>query len=203
MSEVEGYRARPAEAPVAEARAPDLDAAVVTAFCRGETAALGTVYDRYARPVWSVSMSVLRNTQLAEDATQETFLRAWRGAGRFDPNRPLGPWLMTIARRTAIDVQRRELRPTRGGHEEEREVPIHLPGIERAWEAWEIRLAIDQLSREEQAIIAMAHFEGLTQAQIAERLDVPIGTIKSRSFRAHKRLAALLDHLIDDGRIVP
>ena len=185
---------------VAEQRHAELPRDTVVAFCSGDTRALAAVYDRYAKAVWSVAMSVLRNAQLAEDATQETFLRAWRGADRFDPTRPLSPWLMTIARRTAIDAQRRELRPTRGGHEEEREVAVHLPGIERAWEAWEIRLALDELSDDERSIIAMSHYEGLTHAQIAERLGVPIGTIKSRSFRAHKRLAARLGHLVENGK---
>ena len=142
-------------------------------------------------------MSVLRDRALAEDAAQEAFMRAWRGASSFDPSRPLSPWLMTIARRTALDVHRREFRPTRGGHAPEQEVSVNLPGIERAWETWEIRLALEELPDEERHVVALAHFQGLSHPQIAEKLGIPVGTVKSRSFRAHKRLAQLLSHLVD------
>lgn len=141
-------------------------------------------------------MGVLRNRQLADDATQETFIRAWRGADKFDPDRPLGPWLNTIARRTALDVLRRENRPTRGDHEQEQDVVVHLPGIERAWETWEIKQALAQLADEERSVIWLSHFHGMSHPQIAEHLGVPAGTVKSRSFRAHKRLAALLGHVV-------
>ena len=175
----------------------ELSSAVVHAFCRGEVEALGAVYDHYGRAAWSVAMRVLGDRQLAEDATQEAFMRAWRGASSFDPARPLSPWLMTIARRTALDVHRREHRPTRGDHAPEQEVPVNLPGIERAWETWEIKLALDQLPDEERQVVGLSHFRGLSHPQIAEALGVPVGTVKSRSFRAHKRLAGLLSHLVD------
>ncbi len=171
----------------------------MAAFCAGDVTALGAVYDHYSRAVWSVTASVLRDRQLAEDAVQETFMRAWKGAGGFDRSRDLGPWLLTIARRTALDVHRREFRPTRGDHAPEREIAVELPGIERSWETWEIKLALDQLPEDERRIMAMVHYQGLTQPQIAERLGVPVGTVKSRSFRAHKRLASLLAHLVDGG----
>ncbi|MEM8925227.1 MAG: sigma-70 family RNA polymerase sigma factor [Actinomycetota bacterium] len=186
-----------AQAPENQPERSELPLSVVHAFCAGDQRALGAVYDHYGRAVWAVVLSVLRDRQLAEDAAQETFMRAWRGASGFDPERPLGPWLATIARRTALDVHRREFRPTRGDHAPEREVAVNLPGIERAWETWEIKLALDQLPDEERVIVALAHFNGMSHPQIAERLGVPVGTVKSRSFRAHRRLAALLAHLVD------
>lgn len=142
-------------------------------------------------------MSVLRNRELADEATQETFMRAWRSASQFDPERSMAPWLMTISRRTALDVLRRENRPTRGGHEPEQDVVINLPGIERAWETWEIRAALEQLPDEEREVVFLAHFHGLTHQQISEHTGVPVGTVKSRSFRAHKRLASLLEHVVN------
>lgn len=175
----------------------DVDQRVVKAFCAGDVEALGAIYDHYSRAVWAVAMSVLRNRQLAEDATQETFMRAWKGADRFDWRRPLTPWLVTIARRTAVDVHRRESRPTRGAHAQEQEVAVTSPGIERAWETWEIKLALDQLPDDERAVVWMAHYQGMSHSQIAERLETPVGTVKSRSFRAHKRLARLLAHMIE------
>lgn len=172
---------------------------MVAAFRAGDVEALGAVYDRFSRAVWSVAMTVLHDRGLAEDATQETFLRAWRGAADFDLGRPLAPWLLTIARRTAIDVLRRESRPTQGGHDGEQDVVVRVPGIEHAWEAWEIRLALDALPEDERAVVRMSHFEELTHSEIAAVLDVPVGTVKSRSHRAHRRLAGRLAHLMDGG----
>jgi RNA polymerase sigma-70 factor, ECF subfamily len=101
------------------ADAEDVTLEVVQRFRTGDSDALGEIYRRFCRPVWCVAMTVLQDRQLAEDSVTETFLRAWRAAPSFDPARPLAPWLFTLARRCAIDVQRRELRPTRGGHEPE------------------------------------------------------------------------------------
>ncbi|WP_158221180.1 RNA polymerase sigma factor [Kineosporia sp. R_H_3] len=176
-----------------------LDPSVVDAFRAGDGDALAAVYDRYSRAVWSVAMTVLRDRALAEDATQETFLRAWRAAATFEPGRPLAPWLLTVARRTAVDVHRREARPTQGGHAAEQDVVVQLPGLEHVWEAWEVRLALDALPDDERAIIRMSHFEEMTHREIAEALDVPVGTVKSRSHRGHRRLAASLAHLVKGG----
>jgi RNA polymerase sigma-70 factor (ECF subfamily) len=172
---------------------------VLEGFRAGDVAALGAVYDRYNRAVWSVSMSVLGDRTLAEDSTQETFLRAWRAAGTYDPDRNLAPWLFTIARRTAIDVHRREARPTQGGHGEEQDMVVRMPGIERAYETWEVRAALDELPPEERDVVRMSHFEEMTHREIADALDVPVGTVKSRSHRAHRRLATRLAHLMNGG----
>ncbi len=180
----------------ADCRADD---ALRQAFHDGDVDALGRVFDLYSRPVWGVAMGVLRDRQLADEATQEAFMRAWRAADRFDPNRSLAPWLMTIARRTALDVLRRENRPTRGDHEPEQDAVVHLPGIERAWETWEVKAALEQIPEEERQVVWFAHFHGMSHPQIADQLGVPVGTVKSRSFRAHKRLASLLQHVVAEG----
>ncbi|HEY6794686.1 MAG TPA: sigma-70 family RNA polymerase sigma factor [Kineosporiaceae bacterium] len=179
----------------------DLPSDVVQAFRTGDVAALAAVYDRWSKPVWSVAVSVLGDPGLAEDATQETFLRAWRAASGYDPDRPLGPWLFTIARRTAIDVHRREARPTQGGHAEEQEAAsagVEF-ALERAWDTWQVRAALAELPPEERDVLRMSHFEELTHREIAEALDVPVGTVKSRSHRAHRRLAGRLAHLLAGG----
>jgi RNA polymerase sigma-70 factor (ECF subfamily) len=172
-----------------------LEPATVAAFRTGDVDALGQVYERYARPVWRVAMTVLRDRELADDATQETFIRAWRAADSFDPNRQFTPWLFTIARRAAIDVHRRESRPTLGGHEAEQDAVTDPPELTDAWESWQITLALDALPEEERVIVRLAHFDGLTHREIAEALHVPVGTVKSRSHRAHRRLAESLSHL--------
>ena len=183
--------------PEFSSRGTDLDPAVVRRFCAGDRGALAAVFDHFSRAVYSVARSVLRDKHLADDATQETFVRAWKSAGSFDPARPMAPWLLTIARRTALDVYRREYRPTRGDHAEETDAPVSPAGIEQTWEVWEIKLALDQLPDEERDVVRLAHFGGMSHPQIAEALNVPVGTVKSRSFRAHKRLAGLLAHMMD------
>lgn len=168
---------------------------VLERFSAGDSEALAEVYRRYSRPVWGLAMAILHDRQLAEDAVTEAFLRAWRAAPSFDPARPLGPWLFTLARRAALDVLRRESRPTRGGHEPEQDVVIELPDISASWEAWEVRSAVVELPSEEQIVVRLAHFDGLTHAEIASELGIPLGTVKSRSHRAYRRLASRLAHL--------
>jgi RNA polymerase sigma-70 factor (ECF subfamily) len=173
-----------------------------TRFRDGDVDALGEVYDRYSRAVWSVAIGVVKADHLAQEAVQEAFLRAWNAAATYDPDRDLGPWLLAIARFTALDLLRRELRPTRGGHEEMPEAAeatgVDPPGIDAVWVAWAVQEALRQLADHEREIVRLSFYEDLTHAQIAERLDLPIGTVKSRSHRAHRRLADLLAHLRDE-----
>ncbi len=169
-------------------------------FVSGDLEALGEVYSIYSGPVQSVVRGVLGGGGNVDDVVQETFMRAWRGAGSFDPARSLGPWLFTIARRTSIDMLRKENRATRSDHDEltDNVSIVDLPGIEEAWERWEIRIALDQLPEEERTVLMLSHFHGFTHPQIADHLGIPAGTVKSRSHRAHQRLSALLSHLVND-----
>ena len=72
--------------------------------------------------------------------------------------------------------------------------------FERTWEAFEVRAALDQLPGDEREVVHLAHFEGYTHSEIADKLRVPVGTVKSRSFRAHRRLAGVLSHLVEAAR---
>ncbi|MCZ7423545.1 sigma-70 family RNA polymerase sigma factor [Verrucosispora sp. WMMA2121] len=175
----------------------ELPPAVLVRFRAGDADALGEVYDRYSRSVWAVAMTVTRADHLAQEALQETFIRAWRSASTYDPERDLGPWLLTIARYTALDLIRRELRPTRGGHEAEQDAVVEAPDLDVAWLSWTVQEALRQLAEHEREIIRLSFFDDLTHAQIAQRLDLPLGTVKSRSHRAHRRLAELLAHVRD------
>ena len=115
------------------------------------------------------------------------------------PDRELRPWLATITRRVAVDVYRREAR-TRSDPFAEVDDTVVPIAFERTWEAFEVRAALDQLPGDEREVVRLAHFEGLTHSEIAERLRVPVGTVKSRSFRAHRRLAERLSHLVEAAR---
>ncbi len=191
------------DSPTATSADERVPLAVKQRFQSGDLDALGEIYNVYAGPVHAVVRGILGSGGQSDDAVQEAFMRAWRGAASFDPARALGPWLFTIARRTAIDLIRREGRPTRSNHDEltvlTENFSVEVAGIEEAWERWEIRIALDQLPEEERAVMMLSHYHGLTHPQIAERLGVPAGTVKSRSYRGHQRLAGLLSHLVVDG----
>lgn len=166
---------------------------VLRRFRDGDPGAVREVYDRYSRPVFTVAYRALGDRGLAEEAVQQTFLQAWRASSKFDADKDPAPWLYAIARRVAIDLYRREKR-----HDYDSDVPevAVLPdSLEGAWEAWEVRTALDRIPSDERELLRATHFLGLTHSQVAEQMGVPIGTVKSRLYRAHRRMAGLLSHL--------
>ena len=171
----------------------------VAAYRAGQPDGIRAVYREYGRLVFAVTYRVLGDRSMAEEATQQTFVQAWKAAGSFDPGRELGPWLATIARRAAIDVHRRESRRSHGALEDVAAGDPSMislpPEAEQIYDVWEVRRAVDELPDDEREVVRLQHFEGLTHVEIAERLELPLGTVKSRSFRAHKRLAGGLGHL--------
>jgi len=163
-------------------------------FRRGDDAAIREVVDRYSGPVTTVVRSVLGPGDLVADGVQQTFVKAWRSADQFQ-GADLAPWLYSIARRTSIDLLRHERRPTLGGHEAEVDVSVDATTLDEVWQRHEIRRALDGLPPDEREVVRLSHLVGLTHPQIAEQLGIAVGTVKSRSSRAHKRLAAALRHL--------
>lgn len=168
---------------------------VIEGFRAGDPDAVREVYRRHAGAVTTVARSILRDPQLVADAVQQTFLKAWRGAGAFDTSRDLAPWLYTIARRASIDLLRSERRPTIGDHDPEVDAAVETLSFERTWETFEVRQALDDLPDDEREVLRLSHLLGYSHPEIADRLNVPVGTVKSRSHRAHQRLAAALSHL--------
>jgi RNA polymerase sigma-70 factor, ECF subfamily len=178
-----------------------VDPELVEAFRRGDDGAVRQLYRTYARLVFSVAHRVLGDRSLAEEATQQTFLQAWRNAASFAADRDPAPWLATIARRAAIDIQRRESRrPVTALDDAPVDDPALIaepPSAEQLWDTWQVRAAVDALDDREREIVRLQHLEGYTQQEIADRLGVALGTVKSRSFRAHRVLADRLRHLIE------
>lgn len=174
-----------------------LNSVDVERFAAGDPEAVRQLYRLYGRAVFTVAYSSLRDRGLAEEAVQLTFLHAWRAADRFDVDRDPKPWLYAIARRAAVDVYRRERR--HGGRvpldDSEADIAILPESFEATWQAWEIRIALDQMPASQREVIEATHFLGLSQEETAKKLGVALGTVKSRSHRAHRRLAALLSHL--------
>jgi RNA polymerase sigma factor (sigma-70 family) len=176
-----------------------VDRGVRRRFRDGDPEAVRVVYQAYGRLVYAVAYRVLGNPGLAEEATQQAFVKAWRAAGSLDESREMGPWLATIARRVAIDVYRSEAHrsadPLESVAPADPALTSRPESAEAVYDIWEVRRVVTELPPEEQEIVRLQHFEGLTHAAIAQRLKLPAGTVKSRSFRAHKRLAAQLGHL--------
>lgn len=155
------------------------------------------LYEEYGRAVFVVALRALGDRSLAEEVVQQTFLKAWRAASTFDASRRIGPWLYAIARRAAIDAYRRERRHRSVDVEPE---IVALPAtFEDTWAAWEVRVALDRLPAEEREVLRATHYVGLTHAEAASALGIPLGTVKSRAHRAYRRLAELLAHLEEES----
>ncbi len=180
--------------PDAKEGAVKVSTRTIRRFSEGEGDAVRELYQEYGRAVFTVAFGALGDRGLAEEAVQQTFLQAWRAASRFDPERDPGPWLYAIARRVAVDLYRRERRH-QTVDEHDAEVAVLSPSFEGTWEAWQVRSALDKLTEEERAIMRATHYLGMTHEETAERLGLPVGTVKSRSYRAHKKMASLLGHL--------
>jgi len=152
--------------------------------------ALERLYDRFATPVYRLAMRALRDPQLAEDAVQDTFVRLWRSARRFDPARgSASTWVFALARRATIDAHRR--RPPAAP-----ELPDDLVSDDGRFEALmtavSVRDALGALSPAHREVLELAYDAELTQASIADRLGVPLGTIKSRTYHAMRALRTVL-----------
>jgi RNA polymerase sigma-70 factor (ECF subfamily) len=171
----------------------------LTAFRQREASGVRALYRQYGRLVYAVAHRVLGQRDLAEEAAQQTFVRAWQAADRIDVDRDPASWLATIAKRAAIDVYRREARrPASALSDVAANDPALVslpPDLDTLDAVWNVRRAIDALPPEEATIVRLQHLEGMTQSEISEQLGLPLGTVKSRSHRAHRKLAELLGHL--------
>jgi RNA polymerase sigma-70 factor (ECF subfamily) len=171
-------------------------------FRAGDEDAVRQAYRRYAGAMYATAFRLLGDRDLAADAVQQAFVQAWRSAPDFDPARGLKPWLYAITRRAAIDTYRRHRReaatvPYEASGPGERALATDGPSLDAAWETWQVRRALDDLHPDERQVLRLAYQESLTQSEIAEALGIAIGTVKSRTARAQRRLAGRLAHLRD------
>ena len=143
-------------------------------FQDGDADAVRDVYREYGRLVYAVAHKVLGDRSLAEDATQQAFVQAWKAAATYDPNRELGPWLATIARRAAIDVHRRESRRAsradrRRGARPTRPSSPCRPRPSRPTTSGRCAGRSSALPDDERDVVRLQHLEGLTHAEVAEQ----------------------------------
>ena len=163
---------------------PD-DHQLVARVVKSDESAFLILYDRYAPRVYALTLRVLGDAMLAEEATQDTFLKLWSRARQFNPAQgELGPWLLTIAHRTALDRLRLENRriPASNTQDPEETWPI-LPDKatlngEARWRG--LYFAVQSLPEEQRQVIDLAYYKGLSQSEIAEFLGWPLGTVKTR-----------------------
>ena len=164
-------------------------------MARSSDAALVELYDRHGHTAYGLALRVVRDAALAEDVVQEAFLGVWRSATKFVPERAKATtWIMTFVHRRAVDLVRREER-RRGEPLERAAEPLTGSSEEVAWLKFErerVQEALAKLPDQQREAIELAYYGGFTQAEMAERLGQPLGTIKSRVFNGLGRLRELL-----------
>ena len=177
-----------------EAREPS-DEQVLEAVGRGDDDALGVLYDRFGRLAYRLAFRILRDRALAEDAVQEAFLAVWRSADAYKRERAKpSTWILTVVHRRAVDLVRRE-QSRRGEPLEVAPEPVSGPADEDAVlrdRRAAVQAALTELPGEQRQALELAYYGGLTQSELAERLGVPLGTVKSRMFAGLGRLRELL-----------
>lgn len=173
----------------------------------GQTEALGVLYDRYSRMVFSLALHITGDAAKAEEITLDVFTRIWEKASTYRADRAkVNTWITSLARYRAIDVLRREkARPE--GHSVRLELvdyELHAsnPGPERvaasAIRQQRVREALASLPDDQRTVLELAYFAGLTHQQIAEKLGLPLGTAKTRIRLGLQKLRRALEDLHED-----
>jgi RNA polymerase sigma-70 factor (ECF subfamily) len=176
------------------------DRSAVERVARGDADALAELYDRHARLIYSLALRILRDDGEAQDVVQEVFAQLWQQAARYDDRRGnVAAWLVTVARSRAIDrLRRRRSRPESTADDADTSLLIDpAPPVDdrllTSARASTVRTAMDELPLLQRIAIELAFFEGLTHAEIAERLEMPLGTVKTRIRQALLRLRDRLE----------
>jgi RNA polymerase sigma-70 factor (ECF subfamily) len=186
------------------------DEALVALVARGDESALGELYDRVGRIAYGLAMRVLRDEGLAEDAVQEGFLTVWRNAAAFRAERAqASTWILTLVHRRAVDIVRREDRRRAAPLPDSAAAELKDPRAETDEAAWlrfereRVQAALGQLPDTQREALELAYYGGFSQSELAERLGVPLGTIKSRMHAGLSRLRDLLDEPSQEGTWKP
>jgi RNA polymerase sigma-70 factor (ECF subfamily) len=175
------------------------DGELLQGVARGEQDALLTLHKRYVNLVYSMAWRVLQDVGLAEEVTQDIFLKLWHKSRQYDPARGrFSSWLLSVTRFAAIDRLRREGRQpaqanlATGDQDETVALEQLTPTDHAAWERGQhLRLVLEQLPFEQRQVIELAYFGGLTHSELAEHLGLPLGTVKGRLRLGLEKLRAL------------
>ncbi len=180
---VVGFSGRPSESQAE-------DRGSLRRVADGDSSGLGALYDRHGRAVYSLALRILGDESDAEEVTQDVFAQAWRRAAQYDESRgTVVAWLLVMARTRAIDrLRARKVRPEGRVHDDDGLTLQQLPAIApdaasemlAAERGQRVRHALEALPFLQRMAIELAYFEGLSQREIAERLEQPLGTVKTR-----------------------
>ncbi len=173
--------------------------------------ALGVLYDRYGRLVFTVAIHVVGDAETAEEITQDVFVRVWEGAHTYRPEvAKVSSWLVSITRHRAIDeLRRRGSRPEKDSTDWPEDIGLdHLDGmpvldgpqdaVEDLFQSSGIRQVLQTLPAEQRQVLGLAYFKGLSHSQIAVLINEPLGTVKSRIRQAMHKVR---DALIEQGMV--
>jgi RNA polymerase sigma-70 factor (ECF subfamily) len=158
---------------------------------------LRALYLEYGGELYGFAVNCLGDRGLAEELVQDVFTRVWRHADQFDPSRAsFRTWLYGIARNAVIDSnRRRSVRPALAAHESHTDQQALTDSIEQAVLSWQVSAALERLTPEHREVIRLAHFQGLTLREVAERTGLPLGTVKSRASYALRGMRLALEEM--------
>src|ERR671915_2539383 len=177
------------------------DLALAHRLRSGDRSAFDDLYRRYARPAFGLALRITGQEPLAEDVVHDAFMALWRAPEAYDPARgPFRTFFLSLVHHRAVDVVRREERLRRRTEramnlEDDEGEDVAEGVVEDAWLAVrrkEVRRAIATLSPDQRKVVEMAYFGGFTQARIAEELGIPLGTVKTRTLAAMRKLRHVL-----------
>jgi len=183
------------ESPAVRAEARVTDGNLLQRIADGDSAAFETLYHRFARPLFGLALRMLRDRSRAEDAVQETFTAIWRSAASYKPERgPGAPWLYAVARNAIVDRARARGEAT-FADPPEAVAPDAGPDdrAESAYVSWRVHRAVQELPEHEREVLELAYWSGLSQSEVARFLDIPLGTVKTRTRSGLGHLADLLE----------
>jgi RNA polymerase sigma-70 factor (ECF subfamily) len=181
---------------VAHPRIPHVcsDAELIQRTGTGDRSAFEKLYRRYARSVFGLALRRLGDRGRAEEAVQETFVSIWRSAATYKPERgPGAPWLYGVARNAIVDRSRARYEPPAEAPEEPSMETGPDERAEQSWTSWRVHRALETLPEREREVIALAYWSDLSQSEVAERLGIPLGTVKTRTRSALMHLAEVLE----------
>jgi RNA polymerase sigma-70 factor (ECF subfamily) len=170
------------------------DAELLVAVADGNRLAFDTLYRRYVRSIFGLALRRLGDRGRAEDAVQEMFAAVWRSASSYDPERgPAAPWLYAVARNAITD--RFRARVDTPGELPDR--PSTEPGpaerAESSYVSWRVHRALEELPEAEREVLELAYWSGLSQSEVADYLNIPLGTVKTRTRSGLSHLSGLLE----------
>lgn len=172
------------------------DANILNLIAQKDQGALTHLYERYGGPVYSLTLQVLNHAHLAEEATQDTFMKVWRNPHQWDANKGrFISWLLTVARYTAIDRLRSEQRQPTSAADPIEDMPLPsktgIPEDQLFRDGQLLRELIQELPEDQATVVQMGFFMGMSHSELAEKLDLPLGTVKTRVRLGLKKLRTL------------